>query len=116
MILLDNCVPRRYLRLLQSWSYQAELSTVHIAADASDVDVIALAQTLDAVLFTIDLDFANILDYPPKNYAGIMVMRYNVSDEAEVDKTLQIVLQDLYRDDLRGVLVIIAPGRYRIRQ
>lgn len=116
MILLDNCVPRRYLRLLKQWNYVAELSSAHIAPDAPDTDVIALAQELDAVLLTIDLDFSNILNYPPADYGGIMVMRYRIVDEAEVDKTLETALSDLYRDDLRGALVIISPGRYRIRR
>ncbi len=115
MILLDNCVPHRYLRLLREWGYDATLMTAHIPADAPDTDVIALADELDAVLLTVDLDFSNILDYPPSDYNGIVVMRYQIQDEAELDDTLKSALEDLYRDDLRGVLVIVAPGRYRIR-
>jgi hypothetical protein len=40
MILLDNCMPHRYQRLLQEWGYDTEL---------------------DAALLTDDLDFSNIL-------------------------------------------------------
>lgn len=116
MILLDSCVPRRYLRLLREWGYDAALTTAHIPADAPDPGVIALAGELDAVLLTIDLDFANILDYPPAVYGGIVVVRYRVQDESELDQTLKTALEDLYRDGLRGVLVIIAAGRYRIRK
>jgi predicted nuclease of predicted toxin-antitoxin system len=115
-ILLDQCVPRKYKYLLQSWGYAATLLNEHIAPDASDVDVIALAQTLDAVLLTVDLDFANILNYPPGNYAGVVVMRYEASNEDALGSTLQQVLTDLYRDPLRGVLVIIEPTRYRVRR
>lgn len=77
--------------------------------------LIAFATGEDAVLLTLDLDFANILDYPPADYGGIIVMRYTVQAETEIDMTLQTALTDLYRDDLRGVLVIIAPGKYRKR-
>ncbi len=115
MILLDHCVPRRYLGLLQAWGYDANAMTDHIPADAPDSDVIALAAELDAVLLTVDLDFANILDYPPADYGGIVVMRYDAADEAAVDATLQTALADLYRDDLKGVLVIVSPTRYRVR-
>ncbi len=115
-ILLDHCVPRKYLRLLQSWGYNAMLLTEHVAPDAADVDVIALAQTLDAVLLTVDLDFANILNYPPDDFAGIVVMRYEASNEDFLAASLQQALTDLYRDPLRGVLVIIEPLRYRIRR
>ena len=115
MILLDNCVPRRYLRLLRGWGYDAALLSDHIPADAPDPDVIALAGQLDAVLLTVDLDFANILDYPPENYGGIAVMRYQIADENALDETLKSALADLYRDGLRAVLVIVSPGRYRVR-
>lgn len=115
MIVLDNCVPHRYLRLLRQWGYDTALVSDHIAADTPDTEVIALAKRLDAVLLTVDLDFANILHYPPANYGGIIVIRYQPQTEAELDATLKMALADLYRDDLRGSLVIILPQRYRVR-
>jgi len=78
--------------------------------------VIALAQSLEAVILTVDMDFANILEYPPANYGGIIVLRYNIEDEAEVDASLKAVLDDLHPDELRETLVIVSPGRYRIRR
>lgn len=109
-------MPRRYLRLLDEWGYAATVSSRHIAADAADVDVIALAQGLDAVLLTVDLDFASVLDYPPAKYGGIVVLRYKPQDELHVDQTLQRALSDLYREPFLGILVIVGPGRYRIRR
>lgn len=115
-VLLDHGVPRRYLRLLHTWGYEATVSSTQIAAAASDTEVIALAQRLDAVLLTVDLDFANITVYPPADYGGILVLRYKPQDEAGVDRTLQQVLADLYRERLRGALVIVGADRYRIRR
>lgn len=115
-ILLDHCVPRRYARLLAAWGYKVELSTEYIAANAPDSEVISLAQQRDAVLLTVDLDFANILNYPPAGFGGIIVMRYRVEDESRLDSTLKIALEDLYRDDMRNTLVIVDATRYRIRR
>ena len=116
MILLDNCVPRRYLRLLREWEYDAILMSEHIPHNASDKQLIALATELDAVLLTIDLDFSNILDYPPQDYQGMIVLRYQVRDEPDLDLTLKTALNDLYRDNLRGCLVIVTPKHYRLRK
>ena len=116
MILLDHCVARRYLQLLRSWDYDARPMTDFIAADSPDNDVISLATKLDAVLLTFDLDFANVLAYPPENFKGIIVVRYTVADETDIDDTLKSALHDLYREDLRYVLVVITAGRYRIRR
>jgi predicted nuclease of predicted toxin-antitoxin system len=115
MILLDNCMPHRYQRLLQEWGYDVSLLSDHIAADAPDSDVIALATELDAALLTVDLDFSNILDYPPQKDGGIIVMRYKIQDEAEADVSLKTALDELYRDGLCGVLVIVSPRHYRVR-
>jgi predicted nuclease of predicted toxin-antitoxin system len=115
MIVLDNCVPRRYVRLLQNWGFTAVLLHEHLPQDATDPEVIDMATRLDAVLLTIDLDFANILDYPPDNYRGIIVLRYQIEDQDDLDATLKVTLDDLYREDLRGKLVIVSPQRYRVR-
>ena len=114
-ILLDHNVPAKFVRILTEWGYEASRLTDHLNADADDVDVIALAQNLDAALLTIDLDFANILDYPPAHYAGILVMRYQIAVEEAVIATLRQALADLYHDGLRGTLVIVEPTRYRVR-
>jgi len=116
MILLDHCVPRRFVRLLTEWGYTAELSTKHVAPDAPNQTIIELAQSRDAVLLTVDLDFGNILDYPPANYVGIIVLRYQADHENEIDACLKTALDDLYRDKLRQALVIVSPDRYRIRR
>ena len=39
-ILLDHCVPRKYLRLLKEWGYNASLLTEHTTADAKDDDIL----------------------------------------------------------------------------
>ncbi len=75
-ILIDQCVPRKFHRLLKSWGYTASLVQEHIPANSPDPDVLQTAQQIDAALLTVDLDFSNILDYPPANYVGMIVMRY----------------------------------------
>lgn len=81
-----------------------------------DSEVIELAQKLDAVLLTVDMDFSNILTYPPQNYAGIIVIRYGSDVDAASTQTLKNVLAEMYRDKLRGCLVVINGEKYKIRQ
>jgi hypothetical protein len=109
-------VHNRYLEVFPTDLHrEAYFRLQHTSSPAADPDVIALAQRLDAALLTVDLDFSNILDYPPGDYAGIIVMRYKLADEALMDASLKTALVDLYRDGLRGMLVIASPGRYRVR-
>jgi len=115
-ILLDHCVPQKYQRILQSWGYDVTLLKEHTNPDADDVDVIAIAQKLDSILLTVDMDFSNILDYPPKDYQGIIVVRYQALEEELAFITLKQALLDLYREDLRKVLVVITGKHYRVRR
>lgn len=115
-ILIDHCVPGVFLRVLREWGYEANPLKQYIKPDADDPDVISLAQSLDAVLLTADMDFSNILDYPPQNYQGIIVIRYQAAQEEESMATLQNALHDLYRDELRKALVVITANRYRVRR
>jgi predicted nuclease of predicted toxin-antitoxin system len=87
----------------------------HTYADATDAEVIQLAQQLDAVLLTVDMDFANIQRYPPQTYGGIIVIRYQSQADEAASNTLKTVLEELYREKLRGCLVVIAEGRYKVR-
>jgi predicted nuclease of predicted toxin-antitoxin system len=115
-VLLDHCVPRKYQRLLRDWGYDVHLLHNHIQPDSNDSDVLHLAKTLDSVLLTVDMDFSNILTYPPDQFGGIIVLRYQAKRESENILTLRRVLQDLYRDGLRGTLVVIDINRYRLRR
>lgn len=115
-ILIDACVPHRYLRLLREWGIASELSSDHLEKGAPDSDVILLAARMQATLLTVDLDFANILDYPPSDHHGIIVLRYQPDQESQMDATLKTALKDLYPDGLGKVLVVISPGRYRVRK
>jgi predicted nuclease of predicted toxin-antitoxin system len=116
MILLDACTHRRYARLLIEWGYEVDFSINHIRADASDTEVLALAQELDAVLLTSDLDFSNILHYPPEEHQGVIVLRGSTNDEMLLDTVLKQALDDLYRDELRHSLVIVMSKHYRKRR
>jgi predicted nuclease of predicted toxin-antitoxin system len=114
VILLDNCVPRRYLKLIQGWGYDTiELRSIQ-PEDTPDSQVIVEAKRLNAVLLTVDLDFSNVLNYPPQAYSGIVVMRYDASQEGALDETLRLALQE--QTPLTGLLIVVSQGKYRVRR
>ncbi|MCK6576569.1 MAG: DUF5615 family PIN-like protein [Anaerolineae bacterium] len=116
MILLDASTPRRFLESLRAWGYDVERSLAHLPGAAADEKVIALAQQLDTVLLSVDLDFSNIVTYPPADYASIIVLRDVPEQEVKVEAVLKQALENHCRDGLRRRLVIVAAKGYRIRQ
>ncbi len=112
--LLDNCTPDDYRQLLLSWGYQATFLRQHTTPNISDPDVLKMADQLGAVLLSVDKDFLNVKTYPPQNYQGIIVIRDKHNTRQAIALILKQAIDTLYRDKLRGVLVIVDAEGYSV--
>lgn len=91
------------------------MSSDQLTTDASDQQILALAKRINAVVLTIDMDFANILTYPPPHYDGIIVLRYQLVDQDQLDTMLEYMLAEEYPHGIRHKLIIVTRDRYRVR-
>lgn len=76
------------------------------AADTPDQEVLSLAVGRSLVLLTNDMDFSNILRYPPSSHAGMVVLRIRAANEE---------LADHPPESLGGSLAIVSATKYRLR-
>jgi predicted nuclease of predicted toxin-antitoxin system len=67
------------------------------------------------VLFTLDLDFADIPAYPPSEYVGIVVLRPTEPSRRQVLQLVSRVLPILSAEWVEHRLWIVEPARVRIR-
>ncbi len=67
-------------------------------------------------IVSLDLDFANIRDYPPQDYPGLIVLRLADQSRPSVLRTFSSVLDLLDREALAGCLWIVEEHRVRIRR
>jgi predicted nuclease of predicted toxin-antitoxin system len=67
------------------------------------------------VLFTLDLDFADILTYPPDEYAGIVVFRLSQQNTRSVIKRLKEVINALLKLPVHEHLIIVNDSKIRYR-
>lgn len=65
-------------------------------------------------VITWDLDFANVLAYPPSKYAGIVVLRHKAPSPAITRRLLGEVAVALRTGDPKGKLWIMELGRMRV--
>jgi predicted nuclease of predicted toxin-antitoxin system len=68
-------------------------------------------------LLTLDLDFADIVRFPPPRSIGIVVFRlpYGASHRL-LEQFISSVLRMLHSESIVGCLWIVEPGRIRIRE
>ena len=81
-----------------------------------DGRVIDVCRREARVLVTLDLDFSNILAYPPASFAGIIVLRLPDQAHATVKAAIQRVLDLLGQESVVGTLWIVEEHRIRIRE
>jgi predicted nuclease of predicted toxin-antitoxin system len=80
-----------------------------------DERVVDVCRREGRALITLDLDFSNILAYPPAEFAGLVVLRLADQAHATVESGIQRVLDLLPAETLAGTLWIVEDRRVRIR-
>lgn len=103
---------------LKKAGYQVELLRDHLPIDAKDPDVIAAAQKLDAVLLTLNGDFADIINYPPAKFGGIIALQVRNHPEtlpAIVMRLLTYLSEHAEREHYAGKLFLVEAHRIRIK-
>jgi len=96
-----------------------EVATVHGEGmtSANDKDLVAKAALEQRCLVTLDLDFANVLLFPPRDYCGIAVLRLpSKLRSSDLLTACSTLITGLCRAEISGRLWIVEPGRIREHQ
>ena len=86
-------------------------------ADADDTRIAARARADSACIVTGDFGFADVRNYPPEQYAGILVLQVPHHATTHVIEALleSVLRQEEVVRNLRGRLAIAEFGRVRLR-
>jgi predicted nuclease of predicted toxin-antitoxin system len=114
--LVDASLPRSATEMLRQNGHDvADVRDIGLR-DATD-DIIAAQARRERQALTRDLDFADIRNYPPGEYAGIVVLR--LPDDASATQVVKILETFIRNADwlaaLSGRLAIVEVWRVRFR-
>jgi predicted nuclease of predicted toxin-antitoxin system len=112
---LDENVPIEAAELLRAADWECDTVYDEGLTGADDPEVAAACQSGARVLFTLDLDFADIRAYPPSEYVGIVVLRPMEPSRRQALELVSRVLPVLSAEWTEHRLWIVEPGRVRIR-
>lgn len=115
--LIDADLPRSAKPLLESFGHEAiDVRDVGLRR-AKDPVIARYAQEHHACLLTGDFDFADIRNYPPESYDGIVVLQ--LPRDATASFILGLIEEMLRQNEvtarLSRTLAIVEAGRIRLR-
>lgn len=116
--LIDADLPRSVNTVIQKHGHASvDVRDVGLR-HAKDSEIARYAQAQSLCLITGDYDFADIRNYPPNQYAGIVVLNLpRTANSAYINRLLNDFLaQEELIATLAGKLAIVEPGRVRLRQ
>jgi len=115
--LIDADLPRSTAALLKRYNHEATDVRDIALGGAKDREIAAYAQGEGLSLVTGDFDFSNVRNYPPTHYPGIVVLRLPKASTASFILNLleTFLKQEQIVTQIIGKLVIVEPGRIRIR-
>lgn len=114
---IDEDMPRSTAKILNARCYEALDVRDHDLRGKSDDEVFKFAQNEKAVLLTGDWGFGNLLHFPIGSHAGIVIAHFpNEVSTLELNQQIVMALENLDEIDFKGNLIIIEPGKIRIRK
>jgi len=115
----DHCVSNAIMQTLRAGGHEVVRLREQLPVESPDAVVIAKAQQLDAILLSLNGDFADIVTYPPADYQGIIALQ--VRNHPEIIPQLMVRFREFLaahadREYYRGKLLLVEVHRIRVRQ
>lgn len=114
-LLLDADIPYSFLNKLKEEGFDVVDVRDASGQPLKDEEVFKLACKERRILLTRDLDFSNILHYPPCKSSGIIVLRTHLLSKEEMFKIIKEALKRS-KEKLEGTLVIATKDRLRFHR
>ena len=111
----DENLPAELGILLRQAGHDAHSVLDEDLRGAADLTIAKICQGEQRVLVTLDLDFAHLGNYPPKDHHGIIVLRLARQDRDAVLAIIPRVLELLRTEPVSQRLWIVDDHRTRIR-
>lgn len=114
---LDENLGSRGQAILRGCEYNVTTVLGQSLQFATDENLAEACRREGRVLVTLDLDFSNLLRFPPEDTPGIAVLRLPAEPSLELLLDLVRTLgRGLKSQSIRGKLWIVEPGRIRVHE
>ncbi len=112
---IDENLPDEVAEILNRSSHDAVTVLQQDMGGKEDSDIAKVCRNEDRVIVTLDIDFADILTYPPDQYPGIIVFRITNQSKPSILKHVKRVVKVLALHSCQQQLWIVEKERIRVR-
>ena len=117
--LADHCISNSIVKVLRDAAHEVLRLRDVLPVESPDTIVIGKAQEIDAILLSLNGDFADIVTYPPNNYKGIVALQMRNHTEVLGQLMLRLAAYLSVQpamEHYRGKLLVVEVNRMRIRE
>lgn len=115
--LIDESLPRLLGSLLRAAGHDPRYALDLGLRGQDDKRIFSAAQQLESTLISRDNDFSNLLQFPLGGHYGIVVVRYPSETRINVVASETVrAISGIQGPEFSGGLIIIEPGRVRVRR
>lgn len=116
-VVIDEDMPRSTAKLLIAKGFEALDVRDYGLRGQNDEKIFEFAQKNNAVLLTGDLGFGNLFHFPIGTHSGIFIAHFpNEISSSELNNQILNAFLSLKENDFSGNLIILEPGKLRIRR
>lgn len=115
--IIDEDMPRSTARVLRTEGYEAlDVRDLGLRGESDD-KIFNFAQKENAIILTGDLGFGNLLHFPIRSHSGIVIAHFpNEISTSELNNQIIKAFKTVTETDFKGNLIILEPGKIRIRR
>jgi len=115
-IKLDEDLSRRLKARLLWEGHEVVTTADENLLGKSDVEVGAAAKGEGRMLFTLDLEFADLRKFPPGKHPGVVPFRPRSMGPGTVGRLVLRFVREMNLEDLAGCVAIVEPHQTRVRR
>lgn len=110
-VLCDENLPHA----VAEWFVEQKCDTASVTPGMTDAAIAALARREKRILISFDSDFANILNYPPQKFFGIVRLNISPPTISLALRALELVIKRFRtRKEFKGKLIIAEVDKFRV--
>ena len=112
---VDENLPVELAEFLRNKGYDAITVIEQNLSGRSDSIIASVCKKEKRIIITLDTDFADIREYPPAQYPGIIVLRTRKQDKHFILQLFKRVIRLFRKEQIDKHLWILEEDRIRIR-